>query len=115
MGIPIGKISLYVAAGGFFPARTLPIMFDVGTNNPQVSSTNLTNIKNLIDPLYLGLQRKRPVDKEYYEAMDEFLMAVKDRWPKCLLQFEDFSNDHCFELLDRYRDKLLCFNDDIQG
>lgn len=105
MGIPIGKISLYVAAGGFRPERSLPIMFDAGTNN----------IKYLDDPLYLGLNQKRVDDKTYYEAMDEFLMAVQDKWPNCLVQFEDFSNDHCFDLLEKYRNKLLCFNDDIQG
>lgn len=58
---------------------------------------------------------KRVPDEEYYPLVDEFLMAVKDKWPKCLVQFEDFSNNHCFDLLEKYRNKLLCFNDDIQG
>lgn len=105
MGIPIGKLSLYVAAGGFHPIRTLPVMLDFGTNNPKL----------LQDPLYIGVRSKRVEDEQYYALVDEFLMAVKDKWPKCLVQFEDFSNNHCFELLERYRNKLLCFNDDIQG
>eukprot|EP01114_Cavostelium_apophysatum_P013495 TRINITY_DN3281_c0_g1_i2.p1 TRINITY_DN3281_c0_g1~~TRINITY_DN3281_c0_g1_i2.p1 ORF type:complete len:559 (-),score=151.85 TRINITY_DN3281_c0_g1_i2:33-1709(-) len=105
MGIPIGKLSLYVAAAGFHPSRTLPVLLDTGTNN----QTNLT------DPLYLGLKHKRLGDDQYYPFVDEFLAAAKDKWPNALLQFEDFSNEHCFELLERYRDKQLCFNDDIQG
>lgn len=105
MGIPIGKLSLYVTAAGFHPSRTLPVLIDTGTNNE----------KFLKDPLYLGVPYKRLPDKEFYPLIDEFIMAVKDKWPKCLLQFEDFSNDHSFELLERYRNRLLCFNDDIQG
>lgn len=105
MGIPIGKLSLYVAAAGFHPVRTLPVLLDFGTDNKKL----------LEDPLYLGMKIARIPDDEYYSLMDEFLMAVKDKWPKCLVQFEDFSNNHCFDLLERYRDKLLCFNDDIQG
>jgi malate dehydrogenase (oxaloacetate-decarboxylating)(NADP+) len=105
MGIPIGKLSLYVVAAGFDPAKTLPILLDTGTNNQAF----------LDDPLYLGRRQKRLDHEHYYKFLDEFVMAVKDKWPKALLQFEDFSNDHCFVLLDKYRDKLLCFNDDIQG
>jgi len=105
MGIPIGKLSLYVAGAGFHPRKTLPITLDVGTNNE-----NLVN-----DELYLGLKQKRVRGEEFYSFVDEFLMAVKDKWPQCLVQFEDFSNDVCFELLDKYRERLLCFNDDIQG
>ncbi|KAL6077186.1 NAD-dependent malic enzyme [Balamuthia mandrillaris] len=105
MGIPIGKLSLYVAAAGFHPMRTLPVLIDSGTNNED----------NLKDPRYLGMRHKRLPDPEFYELVDEFLMAVKDKWPECLVQFEDFSNDHCFDLLTKYRDRLLCFNDDIQG
>ena len=105
MGIPIGKLALYVAAGGIDPARTLPILVDTGTNNVALRE----------DPLYLGCRHPRIEDDEYYRTWEELLMAVKDKWPKCLLQFEDISNDHCFELLKRYRDRMLSFNDDIQG
>lgn len=105
MGIPIGKLSLYVAAAGFEPSRTLPILLDTGTNNESY----------LKDPLYLGLQHKRLADDQYYPLVDELVMAIKDKWPTALLQFEDFSNEHCFDLLEKYRNKLLCFNDDIQG
>lgn len=85
--------------------KTLPILFDSGTNNEA----------NLKDPLYLGCRHRRLSNEEYYPLMNEFLMAVKDKWPNALLQFEDFSNDHCFDLLEQYRNRLLCFNDDIQG
>jgi malic enzyme len=105
MGIPVGKLSLYVAAAGFHPALTLPVMLDFGTNNEAL----------LADDLYIGQRHNRFAKEEYYSLVDEFLMAVKDKWPRCLLQFEDFSNDHCFDLLENYRNKLLCFNDDIQG
>jgi len=105
MGIPIGKLSLYVAGAGFHPAATLPICLDVGTNNKRY----------IEDDLYLGLKQERLRGDQFYEFMEEFLMAVKDKWPKCLLQFEDFSNDVCFTLLEKYRDRMLCFNDDIQG
>lgn len=105
MGIPIGKLSLYVAGAGFHPRKTLPITLDVGTNNESL----------LNDGLYLGLRQKRVRGPEFYAFVDEFLHAVKDKWPHCLVQFEDFSNDVCFDLLDKYRDQLLCFNDDIQG
>ncbi|KAL0484832.1 malate dehydrogenase [Acrasis kona] len=105
MGIPIGKLSLYVAGAGFHPVKTLPVQLDVGTNNQKLRN----------DDLYLGLNRDRVRGEEFYSFADEFLMAVKDKWPKCLVQFEDFSNDVCFELLEKYRNKLLCFNDDIQG
>lgn len=105
MGIPIGKLSLYVAASGFYPSTTLPVMLDFGTNNEKL----------LKDKLYLGERHKRLPNNEYYELVDEFMTAVKSKWPGCLVQFEDFSNDHCFELLDKYKSKMLCFNDDIQG
>jgi len=105
MGIPIGKLSLYVAAAGFHPGKTLPITLAVGTNTQ----------KYLDDPCYLGTKIKRVRDKEFYEFVDEFLKAVKDKWPNCLVQFEDFSNDVCFDLLEIHRNKILCFNDDIQG
>mmetsp|Transcript_28012 Transcript_28012/g.54875 ORF Transcript_28012/g.54875 Transcript_28012/m.54875 type:complete len:588 (+) Transcript_28012:180-1943(+) len=105
MGIPIGKLSLYVAAAGFHPAATLPVCIDAGTNNEDF----------LQDEFYLGCRHKRLGDDEYFPLMDEFLNAVKEKWPRALLQFEDFSTPHCFELLEKYRKKMLCFNDDIQG
>jgi len=101
----IGKLSLYVAAGGIHPARVLPVTLDVGTNNEQL----------LNDDLYLGRQHRRVTGEEYYNLVDEFVNAVKLRWPNCLIQFEDFSNDNALTLLEKYRDKHLCFNDDIQG
>ena len=105
VGISIGKCSLYVACGGIHPGRVLPIMLDVGTNNEL--------LKN--DPLYLGQRISRVDDTTFYALMDEFVQAVKETWPKVVLQFEDFSNNHCFDMLDKYRDQFRCFNDDIQG
>eukprot|EP00921_Rhytidocystis_pertsovi_P020451 GHVQ01032600.1.p1 GENE.GHVQ01032600.1~~GHVQ01032600.1.p1 ORF type:complete len:630 (+),score=68.71 GHVQ01032600.1:161-2050(+) len=105
MGISVGKATLYVAAGGFHPATTMPVIMDTGTNNEGL----------LNHALYMGKRHKRMSHKEFYEIMDEFLMAVQAKWPKCLVQFEDFSNDHCFDVLEKYRSRLLCFNDDIQG
>ncbi|WP_194205951.1 NAD-dependent malic enzyme [Superficieibacter sp. 1612_C1] len=105
MGIPIGKLSLYTACGGIPPASTLPIMLDVGTNNTQ----------HLEDPLYMGWRHPRISDDEYTEFMDMFIEAVKTRWPDVLLQFEDFAQKNATKLLNRYRDQLCCFNDDIQG
>jgi len=105
MGIPIGKLALYVAGGGIYPCKTLPILLDAGTNNQDL----------LDDPLYLGLHQKRGSDEEYYALVDEFVNAVQDRWPKALIQWEDFTNNHAFPLLKKYRDSVLCFNDDIQG
>lgn len=105
MGIPIGKLALYVAGGGIFPCKTLPILLDTGTNNEEL----------LADNLYLGVDEKRIEDDEYYELVDEFVLAVKDRWPKALIQWEDFTNDHAFPLLEKYRNDVLSFNDDIQG
>ncbi len=105
MGIPIGKLALYVAGGGIYPCKTLPILLDMGTNNQEL----------LDDPLYLGIHEKRGDDEEYYEIVDEFVKAAKDRWPKVLIQWEDFTNDHAFPILSKYREDVLCFNDDIQG
>lgn len=105
MGIPIGKLALYVAGGGIYPCKTLPILLDTGTNNQEL----------LDDPLYLGLNQKRADDDEYYKLVDEFVNAVQDRWPKALIQWEDFTNNHAFPILKKYREKVLCFNDDIQG
>lgn len=105
MGIPIGKLSLYTACGGIHPASTLPIMLDVGTNNTR----------HLEDPLYMGWRHPRITDEQYIEFMDMFVEAVKNRWPNVLLQFEDFAQKNATKLLNRYRDTLCCFNDDIQG
>jgi len=105
MGIPVGKLALYSACGGFHPENTLPVVLDTGTNNQRFQD----------DPLYLGSRHPRLPDPEYYDLFDEFLMAVKDKWPNAILQFEDISNNHCFDLLERYKDKMNCFNDDIQG
>jgi malate dehydrogenase (oxaloacetate-decarboxylating) len=105
MGIPIGKLSLYTACGGISPAYVLPVTLDVGCNNPAMIN----------DPLYMGWKHARITGPEYYAFVDEFIQAVKLRWPKALLQFEDFAGDHAMPLLKRYRDQLCCFNDDIQG
>ena len=105
MGIPIGKLSLYTACGGISPAYTLPIVLDVGTNNQQL----------LNDPLYMGWRHPRIGEDEYNAFLDEFISAVKRRWPHALLQFEDFAQKNATPLLEKYRDKLCCFNDDIQG
>lgn len=105
LGISIGKLSLYVAAAGVHPRATLPIVVDLGTNNQE----------NLDDPLYLGLRRKRASDDEYREFMDEVMEALHNAFPNMTIQFEDFTSDHAFEFLDRYRNKYPSFNDDIQG
>lgn len=105
LGIPIGKLSLYTLIGGVPPAETLPIILDVGTNNEQ----------RLADPGYLGWRHERITGDEYYDFVDRFVQAVKKELPDTLLQWEDFSKAHARPILDRYRDQLLTFNDDIQG
>jgi malate dehydrogenase (oxaloacetate-decarboxylating) len=105
MGIPIGKLSLYTACGGIHRATTLPIVLDVGTNNEE----------RLRDPLYIGWRHERIDGPEYDEFVDAFVQAVKRRFPRALLQWEDFAQTHASPLLERYRDQLCTFNDDIQG
>ncbi|EJH5207044.1 NAD-dependent malic enzyme [Escherichia coli O145:H28] len=96
---------MYTACGGISPAYTLPVVLDVGTNNQQL----------LNDPLYMGWRNPRITDDEYYEFVDEFIQAVKQRWPDVLLQFEDFAQKNAMPLLNRYRNEICSFNDDIQG
>jgi malate dehydrogenase (oxaloacetate-decarboxylating) len=105
LGIPIGKLSLYTLIGGIDPARTLPIVLDVGTNNED----------RLRDPEYLGWRHSRITGPDYDEFIDTFVQAVKEVLPRTLLQWEDFAGIHARPILDRYRDQLLTFNDDIQG
>jgi malate dehydrogenase (oxaloacetate-decarboxylating) len=105
MGIPIGKLSLYTACGGIHPATTLPILLDVGTNNEE----------RLRDPLYIGWRHERIGGHDYDTFVDSFVQAVKRKFPRVLLQWEDFAQAHAGPLLDRYRDQLCTFNDDIQG
>lgn len=105
MGIPIGKLSLYTACGGISPAHTLPVMLDVGTNNQKL----------LDDPMYMGARHKRIDQDSYDEFVELFISAVKRRWPHVMLQFEDFAQPNAMPLLARYRDRICCFNDDIQG
>jgi malate dehydrogenase (oxaloacetate-decarboxylating) len=105
MGIPIGKLSLYTLIGGITPARTLPIVLDVGTDNAEL----------LDDPEYVGWRHRRIGGDEYYSFIDEFVAAVREELPDVLLQWEDFASVHALPILQRYRDKLLTFNDDIQG
>ncbi|KAJ3119402.1 hypothetical protein HK100_000331, partial [Physocladia obscura] len=105
MGIPVGKLSLYVAAGGFHPTRTLPIALDLGTSTK----------KHLDDPFYLGTKMARPSDEVFYDFIEHVMIALKKRWPALLVQFEDFSSEHAFGTLEKLRDRYFTFNDDIQG
>ncbi|KAM7472168.1 hypothetical protein LguiA_010351 [Lonicera macranthoides] len=105
IGIPIGKLDMYVAAAGINPQRILPVMLDVGTNNQKL----------LEDRLYLGLRQPRLEGDEYLSIIDEFMEAVFSRWPKAIVQFEDFQFKWAFETLHRYRKRFCMFNDDIQG
>jgi malate dehydrogenase (oxaloacetate-decarboxylating)(NADP+) len=105
MGIPIGKLSLYTGCAGIHPTSCLPVMLDVGTENEDY----------IKDPLYMGLRQKRVRGKEYDDFVGEFVTAVQEVMPKALIQFEDFGNTTAFHLLERWRNKVSTFNDDIQG
>jgi malate dehydrogenase (oxaloacetate-decarboxylating)(NADP+) len=105
MGIPIGKLALYTACAGIPPEQCLPVMLDVGTGNQDF----------LKDPLYLGYRRPRIKEKPYLALVEEFVAAVQQRYPRALIQFEDFLTPNAYALLREYRDRVLCFNDDIQG
>lgn len=105
MGITIGKLSLYTACGGISPAYTLPITLDVGTNNQKL----------LDDPMYMGRRHSRIDGEEYTAFIDQFIGSIHDRWPEALIQFEDFAQPNAMPILRRHRDRVCCFNDDIQG
>ena len=105
MGIPVGKLALYTACAGIDPESCLPVTLDVGTNNEALRT----------DVLYLGYPRRRIQGKAYFDLVDEFVSAVQSRYPDALVQFEDFLTPNAYALLNRYRHRVLCFNDDIQG
>jgi malate dehydrogenase (oxaloacetate-decarboxylating)(NADP+) len=105
MGIPIGKLQLYTAAAGVPPQGLLPMYLDAGTNNEQY----------LNDPLYLGLRQARPSTEDLYSFVDEFVDAVQEVFPKCCIHFEDWTGVDAVHLLERYRHKVSCYNDDVQG
>lgn len=105
MRIPVGKLSIYTVCAGIHPAKALPILLDVGTDNREL----------LNDPLYLGWRHERVRGKDYDDFIEAFVAAVKQKFPKVLLQWEDFSKHNAPRILERYRDRLCTFNDDIQG
>src|ERR671923_1825006 len=105
MSIPIGKLSLYTVIGGIDPKRTLPILLDVGTSNQQ----------RLHDPEYIGWRHERITGQPYWDFVDKFVSCIKRKLPNVLLQWEDFAKSHARPILDKYRDSLCTFNDDIQG
>lgn len=105
MGIPIGKMALYTALGGIHPENCLPVLLDVGTDNEE----------RLNSPIYIGWRHQRVRGPEYDSFVDAFVQSVKKRWPHVLLQWEDFAGSNAARLLERYRDQLCTFNDDIQG
>jgi malate dehydrogenase (oxaloacetate-decarboxylating)(NADP+) len=104
-GIPIGKLQLYTACAGVPPQYLLPMYLDAGTNNQQY----------LHDPLYLGMRKTRPPTEELYFFVDEFMEAVQEVFPKCCVHFEDWTGVDAVQLLERYRNKYCCYNDDVQG
>jgi len=105
MGIPIGKLQLYTAAAGVPPEGLLPMYLDAGTNNQTL----------LADPLYLGLRKTRPKTEDLFSFVDEFVEAVQEVFPGCCIHFEDWTGVDAVHLLERYRDKVCCYNDDVQG
>ena len=105
MGIPIGKLAIYTAGAGIDPRACLPVTLDVGTNNEELRN----------DVLYLGYPRRRLEGKAYFDLVEEFVRAVQSRYPDALIQFEDFLTPNAYALLNKYRERVLCFNDDIQG
>ncbi|MBL4580500.1 MAG: NAD-dependent malic enzyme [Gammaproteobacteria bacterium] len=105
MGIAIGKLSIYTACGGISPAYTLPVALDVGTNNQTL----------LDDPYYMGMRHPRIGKAEYDAFVDDFINAAQKRWPGVLIQFEDFAQPNAMPILQRHREHICCFNDDIQG
>lgn len=105
MAISVGKVSLYVAGAGFDPTRTMSVCLDLGTNNATLRENEF----------YLGSAEPRLEEEEHFAVVEEFCLAVRDKWPNCLIQFEDFKTEDAFRLLERMQKRVLCFNDDIQG
>src|SRR5690606_17838259 len=105
MTISVGKLSLYTTFAGIHPSKTLPIILDVGTNNEQ----------HLENDLYLGWRHHRLAGAEYDAFIEQFVQALKKRYPKALLQWEDFGKNNASRILERYRSSILSFNDDVQG